>query len=102
MRGFWIVGGFSYPGGGVIFHDPLFNVRVVNIEVKASSPDANQEGDDDPDNNGDGISGGMKPAVKIMIAVVIVIIIISIIIMIRRAGKKKDENPKDLDEPIEY
>lgn len=94
MRGFWVLGGFSYPGGSEIFHDPQFNSRAVNIQVTKADKDTEDEGEDE--------SKESSPLLTVLFIAVAVIIILVIIYLIIRAVRGREEEDECDEGPDEY
>ncbi len=88
MRGFWVIGGFSYPGGSDIYHDPEFATKAINLR-------SNREDGSDDGGAEDEVSSGGNPWVKVSIVVLLLIVIVGAVYFISRSMKKKKEGPKE-------
>lgn len=71
LKGFGVIGGFSYPGGENIFHDPAFNSHAVSLEVEGAL---------------DEVRGGARLWI---LYIVIAVIAVLVAVYIFSGGKKK-------------
>jgi len=86
MRGFWVIGGFSYPGGSDIYHDPQFNSRAVSITVERADQEIEREEE----------SEGVRPIVYIVIIAIAVVIVAALIyLIVARVAKKEEKAPEE-------
>jgi len=84
FKGMFIVGGFSYPGGSEIFHDPQFESQALTLQVESASNSDYEVLVDD-----DGGNGGGR-AIFAMIAVsVIIVMILTLIVKGRTPGDRR-------------
>lgn len=88
MKGFWLIGGFSYPGGSEIFHDPDFTTKAVSIR-NIRSEDGEATVDDE-----DTSSGGI-PWIRVVIIAILLVIVVGAVYLIARRMKKNDRKQED-------
>ena len=84
FKGMFIAGGFCYPGGSEIYHDPQFESQAMTLEVESASNSDYEQLDSD-----EGGNGGGRAIFAVIAVSVIIVMILTLIVKGRTPGDRR-------------